>query len=104
MKRDIFNTAWQYIKDGLFTAFSDALKAAWNKIKLVAQLKKGVSYFTFKKVDGTERKAIGTLNDVNFQYENKGSDRKACTGIVKYWDIEARGFRSFRIENFVCFN
>jgi hypothetical protein len=104
MKKELFNMAWQFLKDGIFTAFADALKAAWAKIKLVAKLKKGVAYFTFKKVDGTERKAIGTLNGQNYQYDNKGSDRKPNPANVVYWDIEARGFRSFRIENFLMFN
>jgi hypothetical protein len=104
MKKELFNIAWSFIKDGIFTKFADALRAAWNKMKLTAALKKGVAYFTFRKVDGTQRKAIGTLNNTNFQYENKGSDRKTNSANVCYWDVEARGFRSFRIENFLCFN
>ena len=104
MKKELFKTAWQYIKDGVFTSFADALKAAWNRLKLIAKLKKGVAYFTFRKTDGTLRPAIGTLNGSNYQYESKGSDRPKNPSLVTYWDIEARAFRSFRIENFISFN
>ena len=48
MKKELFATAWQFIKDKLFTSFSDALKAAWNRLKIVSALKKGVAYFSYK--------------------------------------------------------
>jgi hypothetical protein len=107
MKKELFNTAWQFIKDGLFTAFADALKAAWNKLKLVAALKKGVAYFQYNKVekDGTVvlRNAIGTLHGSNYQYESKGSNRPSNPANVLYWDLEKRAFRSLKMVNFIGF-
>jgi hypothetical protein len=67
MKSSIFSSAWQLFKGGLFASFGEALKAAWNKSKLQKALKSGVAYFKFRKADGTEREAIGTLHGANFQ-------------------------------------
>ncbi len=104
MKKELFKMAWQFVKDGVYTTFKDALKAAWNRFKLVAQLRKGLSYFQFKKTDGEVRNAVGTLRDGNFNYEAKGSDRVKNNAIICYWDVEKRAFRSLKIENFICFN
>jgi hypothetical protein len=103
MKSSIFTTAWQLFKGGIFATFAEALKAAWNKSKLQSALKSGVAYFKFTKADGKEREAIGTLHPVNFQYENKGSQSIQKPGLVKFWDVEKRAFRSFNIENFIGF-
>jgi hypothetical protein len=104
MKKAVFTTAWQFIKDGICATISDALKLAWNKFKLITQLKSGVSYFRFRKSDGTQREAIGTLNNTNFQYESKGSDRKPNPALITYWDLEKRAFRSLNMATFLGFN
>lgn len=104
MKSEVFKTAWAFIKDGLFTSFAAALKAAWAKIQLIAKLKKGVAYFQFKKADGSVRNAIGTLNNVNFSYESKGSNKKTNINLVTFWDIEKRAFRSLNMTTFIGFN
>jgi WYL_2, Sm-like SH3 beta-barrel fold len=104
MKKELFKAAWQMLKENLFTTFSEALKAAWNRFKLLAQLKKGIAYFSFKKADGSTRVAVGTLRNDNFSYESKGTDKVAKIGLVKFWDVENRAFRSLNIENFISFN
>ena len=104
MKSQLFKAAWELFKGGLFASFSEALKAAWNKSKLQAALKSGVAYFKFRKSDGTEREAIGTLNAANFQYEAKGSQSKNNAAIVKFWDLEKRAFRSLNIASFISFS
>lgn len=104
MKSEVFKTAWAFIKDGLFATLSEALKAAWNKVKLVAKLKKGVAYFQFRKTDGTVRNAIGTLNGQNFDYTPKGSNKKTNLNLVTFWDVEKRAFRSLNISTFLAFN
>ena len=103
MKSKIFTTAWELFKNGVFGTFAAALKAAWNKAKLQAQLKKGVSYFSFMKKDGTVRNAIGTTAQNNFEYESKGSERKENAAVVKFWDVEKRAFRSLTIDSFIAF-
>ena len=102
MKSTVFSTAWEYIKNGLFTSFSEALRFAWAKVKLLAKLKKGVVSFQFiKKTDNTTRTAKGTLSSDLFSYESKGSDRKKTGTMVTFWDVENNGFRSFDITNFI---
>ena len=94
MKSIIFSTAWELFRGGIFLSFGEALKAAWNKSKLQKALKSGVSVFMFRKADGTERKAVGTLNASNFTYEAKAATgeakeaKKANATIVKFWDME----------------
>lgn len=105
MKKEIFQTAWALFKKGLFANFGQALKAAWNRVKLVGKLKAGVVYFRFQKEGGEVRDAIGTLHTANFQYapksDNKGTSFAA--ELVKYWDVEKRSFRAVRMDRFVCF-
>lgn len=57
MKSEVFKTAWQFIKADIFTTFSEALKAAWAKVKLVYALRAGLAYFSFRKVSGEVRNA-----------------------------------------------
>lgn len=105
MKKEIFQTAWALFKKGMFATFGQALKAAWSRVKLLAKLKSGLVYFRFQKEGGEMRDAIGTLNAANFQYVNK-SDNKSTSNaaeLVKYWDVEKRGFRAVRMDRFVCF-
>lgn len=104
MKSSIFTSAWELFKGGFFASFGEALKAAWNKSKLQKALKSGVAYFKFRKADGTEREAIGTLHGANFQYEAKGSQSKSNVTIVKFWDLEKRAFRSLNISSFISFS
>jgi hypothetical protein len=104
MKKEVMQTAWQLIKDGICNGIASALKMAWVRIKLLAQLKKGIAYFSFKKTDGSTREAIGTLRNGNFSYEAKGSDKKPNLANVTFWDVEKRAFRSLRLDSFVGFN
>ena len=112
MKSIIFSTAWEMFKGGIFGTFGEALKAAWNKSKLQKALKSGVAVFMFRKADGTERKAVGTLNASNFTYEAKAATgeakeakeaKKASATIVKFYDMEKEAFRSLNIQNFISF-
>ena len=104
MKKEVMLTAWAFVKEGIFSTIGEALKAAWNKIKLVAKLKKGVAYFQFKKADGTTRNAIGTLKGDNFDYTSKGTTSAPKTNLVKFWDLEKRAFRSLNMDTFIAFN
>jgi len=98
-KSSIFRTAWELFKSHLFTSFSQALKAAWQRAKLIAKMRSGIAYFSFRKANGEVREAIGTLREGNFSYKAKGSQRKSNPAVVAYWDVERNAFRSFRIES-----
>lgn len=60
--------------------------------------------FEFKKADGSVRKANGTLLDVSKYI--KGTSLSGLSGginfgIIKYYDLDSRGFRSFKPENLI---
>lgn len=60
--------------------------------------------FEFRKVDGSIRKANGTLLDVSKYIKGtslSGSSGEPNFGVVKYYDLDSRGFRSFKPENLI---
>jgi len=95
MKTRLFKIAHS-IK-GHYATFSEALTAAWKVIKLMLKLKSGTASFAFKKVDGSIRKAIGTLKDVPASKGVKATNY----GQFIYFDIEANDFRSAKVENLI---
>ena len=100
-KSEIFKSAWSYLKANIVTTFSEALKLAWKRFKLILSLKKGISYFSYRKANGTLREAIGTLREGNFEYVFKTEGGKERFDVIKYFDIESKGWRSCRIERLV---
>ena len=69
-------------------------------------LASGDVYFTYKKKDGTEREAYGTRNtgiikDHNATPVGTGAEK---TGVITYYDLDSKGWRCFKIENFIGFN
>jgi len=97
----IMSMAWSMFRTGIFKTFGAALSASWKRFKLTQKLKAGIAYFTFIKADQSERKAIGTLRDKNFDYESKGAERKENPLQFKYYDIERRAFRSLNITRLI---
>jgi WYL_2, Sm-like SH3 beta-barrel fold len=98
-KVSLFNNAWSMFRDGLFVTFGEALKAAWSRLKVVTGMKTGVVTFEYIKSDGTVRFAKGTLT--GFDYTPKTTESKPKPEIIKYFDIEAQSFRSFRLDRFI---
>lgn len=96
MKSRLFRIAWVIAKN--YSTFAEALKVAWQTIKLQWALCLGVVTFTYKKIDGSIRIATGT-NDHGQQL--KGTDRPKNYGVLTYFDTEANGFRSCKIENLI---
>ena len=101
MRSKVMTTAWTYIRSNVAANLSQALKMAWKRIKTIKLLRKGIAYLTFFKADGTERKAIATLRNGNYSYENKNSTKKINPNIIKFWDIEKRAFRACRIDRLI---
>lgn len=103
MKSEVFKTAWAFMREGLFNSFSEALKTAWAKVKLLTKLRKGIAYFSFTKVSGEVREAIGTLHTNNFDYTPKGNGKARKSNLlqVKFFDVEKRAFRSLKIQNLI---
>ena len=99
MKSKLFKAAWKLVKT-LGISISEALKKSWKAYKLKLKLEAGKVNFTFKKKSGELRKATGTLKAELINYDFKGSTKDNFS-VIAYWDLEAQGFRSFKIENLV---
>jgi len=98
MKSQVFKSAWELVKS-LGLTLSEALKKAWKAFKLKSEMLTKPVYFQFKKKDGSIRNACGTLNADAFDYKYKGG--KGNNSTVSYYDLDAKGFRCFKIENLV---
>lgn len=72
---------------------------AWSLYRLTQRMRAGVVRFAYEKADGTLRRAAGTLHEVAATIKGTGRPDDGCT--VKYYDVEADGWRSFKVENFV---
>lgn len=79
-------------------AFSVCLSRAWALYRLIRRMRAGVVSFAYEKTDGSLRHAKGTLRDVVALVKGMG---KETPSTVRYYDLEAVGFRSFRIENLI---
>lgn len=85
--------------------FGEAQKQAWKIVKaqtIKDLMKSALVTFYFLKENGEVRKATGTINGGVFSYQAKGGKVEVLalshTSAVKYWDIDANGFRSFRVD------
>lgn len=79
--------------------FSVCLSKAWGLYRLTCRIRSGVVRFAYEKADGTLRRACGTLRDIAATI--KGTGRPDDGRTVKYYDIEAAGWRSFKVENLI---
>lgn len=96
--RNIMLRAWEmYRTTG--KAFAVCLSRSWVIFRLIQRMRSSVVQFSYEKINGTLRKAKGTLRDVSVLV--KGTGRSDDGRTVKYYDIEADGWRSFKIENLI---
>ena len=54
---------------------------------------------TFNKINGDERVIWCTLKDTPALVGNHTEDRKINEDVLNVWDVDARGWRSFRMDN-----
>jgi len=84
---------------GQFATFAEALVQAWKVIKLWMELRtKKVVTFTFKKVDGSIREAVGTLLNAPAP---KGGERAVNYGVLNYFDLQQQDWRCAKVENLI---
>ena len=57
--------------------------------------------FCYTKQDGTVRHAVGTLTGYQHSFHRPYMPRPENTFVV-YYDLEAKGWRTFHAENFLC--
>jgi len=91
----VFRTAWAAFRAGI-GSFADALRHAWRAAKLKTRMLAGEAEFAYRKVDGTARRAFGTLCGPFARA--KGTGRPASDKVLAYYDLESDGWRSCRIE------
>lgn len=100
IRKSVFNLAWQFVKrNGM--SLSQALKTAWQNVKLHAAMALGIVKFYFQKVDGTRREAYGTLKESLLPTTN-GSGRKANDTLQTYYDTEKQEWRCFKKANLIA--
>lgn len=103
----VMKLAWSYTKNHKMSK-SDAMKAAWSAMRIGSALRQNKSLVIyFKKVDGTIRRAVATLNKEmlaehipNFQ-QTEYTPKKAAAGVQRFFDLEKKEWRSFKIANFI---
>lgn len=88
------------------TLFSECLKMAWAETvrteKAVEKMRLGVLWFYFLKVDGTIRRACGTLcaNYIPADDMPTGnSNRRQNESLQVYYDLEKQEWRCFKKQN-----
>ena len=98
----IMRIAWVIAKEtGM--SISYGLKLAWKNFRLQGALRKKVTEFTYMKLSGEVRKAVGTLNGeyVPGGLTVGGTGRKINDGVLCYYDMVKNGWRSFRKANLI---
>lgn len=106
----VMKLAWNFIKNHNMSR-SDAMKSAWSATRISSILRENKSLvFYFKKVDGSIRRAVGTLNKEvlksvipnfveNGVYQSKRQQNTKDVQI--YFDLEKNEWRRFKISNFI---
>lgn len=67
---------------------------------LVSKLHKGIVSFVYRKKDGTERHACGTLYGIGHTIKG-GTENHHCRYTLAYYDVDCKGWRSFIIDNLI---
>lgn len=79
-------------------AFAVCLAKAWAIYWFYKRMKKETVSFDYEKADGNLRKAKGTLQNVSNLIKGIGIEN--CM-MVRYFDVNVNGFRSFKVENLI---
>ena len=93
----VFRQAYEMMK-ATGKAFAVCLAKTWAIYRLYKRMKKETVSFAYEKADGSLRKAKGTLQDVSNLIKGTGIENFRT---VRYFDIDANGFRSFKVENLI---
>ena len=96
-RHKVFRMAYELVH-ATGKTFAVCLSRAWALYRLTKQMRGGIVSFAYEKADGSLRKAKGTLKDIQGLIKGTGKENYKT---VRYYDVEAGGFRSFKIENFI---
>lgn len=95
-KSKLFKVAHAILRKAQVSTWSEALKAAWKAMKVYTKMLTGTVEFTFRKVNGEVRKAVGTLSDLNYVAKGTGNQSDKNADVICFWDCEKQSFRSFK--------
>ena len=96
-KQDVMMVADE-IKTATGMEWPACIAKAHQLQQLIHRMENGTVSFAYERVDGTLRRATGTLKDVD--HLCKGKSRNTYKTLC-YYDIKAEAFRSFRVENLI---
>lgn len=91
-RREVFKRAHQIVKN-TGCRFSEALTESWRLYRLSKAMREKPVAFVYKTKSGFEREAVGTLT------ETPGAEPNYS--VFVYYDLQKKGFRSFRSENYI---
>lgn len=100
-KSKLFKIAHAILKKGEACNFSEALKSAWKAIRVYSGMLVGKVMFTFKKVNGEIRQAVGTLFNLNYTRKTAGEGDPKNADVICFWDCEKEAFRSFKAATLI---
>ncbi|SHG34562.1 hypothetical protein SAMN05444483_10981 [Salegentibacter echinorum] len=93
----VFHWAHELVKS-TGKSFSVCLAKAWSLYRLRKRMTNETVKIAFEKVDGSLRIAYATLQNTGDKVKGTG---KPNYKTLPYYDTQAQGFRSFKLENFV---
>lgn len=96
-RHKVFCVAYELAK-ATGKTFAVCLSRAWALYRLTKQMRGGIVSFAYEKADGSLRKAKGTLKDIQGLVKGTGKENYKT---IRYFDVDAGGFRSFKVENFI---
>ncbi len=89
---------------------SQALKYAWWFESFRTKLSSGIYRFSYFKIDGSIREAVGTLDLSRIPAEHQPKPLSGAPDVrpesyetFVYYDLSVPGWRSFRLDNFIGF-
>lgn len=96
-KSKVFSRAWELYRS-TSKSFAVCLAKAWELYRLLKEMHSGIVSFCYEKADGTLRRAKGTLQGITSLIKGTGTESYKT---VRYFDVEAQAFRSFKIDNLI---
>ena len=98
----VMKYAWQLWR-ATGQAWRICMIKAWRLYRLAMDMRNGTVTFYYTKMDGSLRKAKGTLVNVPSGGTYNGRKiTKPSYKTITYFDVEKKGFRCFKIENLIC--
>lgn len=78
--------------------------SSYTKNELIQDLKRGPVNIRFRKVDGSVRIMVATLNEdvVPSVHVPGATTKKPNPDVLAVWDVENGGWRSFRWDSLLC--